>query len=143
LKPAGATTRLLAFFVVAFLCLNAGAFFCLAYCETTVAKQADHCPLKKAASSNCPHSQTANKNQDNSSFVRNSVTCCMLPIGVFGALVEQKTGTITAVQVAGVVQKTEFAPVVFAASRQLPKFYYRPPPNDARVDRVRNQVFRI
>ena len=143
MKPATATTRWLAFFVVAFLCLNAGAFLCLAYCNKAMAATAETCPLKKAGMSHCPHSQTAGKNKDDESFVGSSVTCCMLPIGVFGVPLESKSGKITAVAVAAAIQKSEFGPVILAASRQIPKFYYRPPPNDARPDRVRNQVFRI
>lgn len=144
MKPATTTIRLLAFFVVAFLCLNAGAFFCLAYCEKGAAPSADSCPLKKASSSHCPHSQTAEKKQQNdASFAGSSVTCCMLPVGVFGGPLENKAGVITSAQIATVFDKIDFAPVVLAASRQLPKFYYRPPPNDARFERVRNQVFRI
>jgi hypothetical protein len=144
MKPATATTRVLALFVVGFLCLNAGAFLCLAYCgKAMAAATAESCPLKKAGISHCPHSQAATKDQDDASFAGSSVTCCMLPVGVFGAPLESKSGTITSVAVTTAIEKTEFVPVVLAASRQIPKFYYRPPPNDARLDRVRNQVFRI
>jgi hypothetical protein len=143
MKPATATTRLLAFFVVAFLCLNAGAFICLAYCGKAMAATAESCPLKKQGVAHCPHSQTANKGKDDASFAGSSMTCCMLPVGMFGAPLESKAGTITSAPITATVEKTEFAPVVLGASRQIPKFYYRPPPNDARLDRVRNQVFRI
>lgn len=142
MKPATATTRLIAFFVVAFLCLNAGAFVCLAYCGKAFAATAESCPLKKAGVSHCPHSQPVNNN-NGESFSGNSATCCMLPVGVFAAPLENNNVTITAVPVAQAIQTLEFAPVILAASRQLPKFYYRPPPNDARYERVRNQVFRI
>ena len=142
MKPATATTRWLAFFVVAFLCLNAGAFFCLAYCSKGAAVTAESCPLKKAGM-HCPHSQPAKTSQDDESFVGSSVACCMLPIGVFGVPLETKSGTITSVAVTTAIETGEFATVVLAASRQIPKFYYRPPPNDARFERVRNQIFRI
>ena len=142
MKPSTTTTRLLAFFVVAFLCLNAGAFLCLAYCGKAVAATAESCPLKKAGA-HCPHSQTTDKNKDDASFAGNSITCCMLPVGVFGVPLEAKAGEITAVPLAAAVETIVFAPVVLAVSRQIPKFYYRPPPNDARHERVRNQVFRI
>ncbi len=140
--PATTTTRLLAFFVIAFLCLNAGAFFCLAYCEKGAAKAVESCPLKKAGMDHCPHSQTAKTNKDDAKFAGNSAACCMLPIGVFGVPLEAIGGQITSAPVAA-VETANFASVVLAASRQMPKFYYRPPPNDARGSRVRNQVFRI
>lgn len=134
-------TKLLSIFVVAFLCLNAGAFFCFAHCNTITAAEADHCPLKKA-SSHC-HRSKVTENKDDACFSGASITCCMLPVGVFAAPLEQKSGTISAVPVTPTVTSADFMPTPFLASRRLPKFYYRPPPNDARVDRVRNQVFRI
>lgn len=143
MRPTTATTRLLAFFVIAFLCLNAGAFFCLAYCQKAAAMAVESCPLKKAGKAHCPHSPAPAKNNDDESFAGSSVTCCMLPIGVFGVPLEMKTGQITSAPVAASVDVAGFAPVTFVASRQMPKFYYRPPPNDARGSRVRNQVFRI
>lgn len=142
MKPATATTRLLAFFVIAFLCLNAGAFFCLAYCQKSAAMAAESCPLKKAGMAHCPHSQTAKTNEDDTKVAGNSAACCMLPVGVFGVPLEPIAGQITSAPVA-TVETANFAPIVLAASRQIPKFYYRPPPNDARGSRVRNQVFRI
>ena len=137
-----ATTKLISVFVVVFLCLNAGAFLCLAHCNNAVAASTDHCPLKKAAASNCHRSKTA-ENRDNESFNGTSIACCMMPVGVFAAPLEKRSGTITAVPAATVIADIEFAPPLIAASRQIPKFYYRPPPNDTRANRVRNQVFRI
>ncbi len=141
MKPAATTTKFLAFFVISFLCLNVGAFVCLAYCQRG-AMAVESCPLKKAGMAHCPHSQAARKNKDDAKFAGNLVACCVLPIGVFGVPLETKAGQITSAPVAA-VETANFAPVIIAASRQLPKFYYRPPPNDARGSRVRNQVFRI
>ena len=145
MRPAAATTRLLAVFVVAFLCLNVGAFACLAYCEIGVAQSASHCPLQKAGTPHCPLSQAAARKEqnENDAVAASTMTCCMMPVGVLGVPLEAKAGTITAVPLTAAVEKAEFAPVVFAAQRQISKFYYRPPPNDARMNRVRNQVFRI
>jgi hypothetical protein len=138
------TTRLLSLFVVGFLCLNVGAFFCLAHCNKNVmAASASHCPLKNDPSSHCHHSRPAKENPDTTSFVGDSVTCCVLPIGVFAAPLEKKAGSVTAMLVETSVEQVVFAPVSLGASRQIPKFYYRPPPNDTRFERVRNQVFRI
>src|SRR2546423_6234171 len=114
MRPATTTTRLLAFFVVAFLCLNAGVFLCLAYCGKAMAATAESCPLKKAGMAHCPHSQTANSKNDES-FAGSSVTCCMLPVGVFGVPLENRAGTITSASVAAATEKIEFAPVVLTA----------------------------
>src|SRR5437762_8351684 len=122
MRPATTTTRLLAFFVVAFLCLNAGAFLCLAYCGKAMAAAAENCPLKKAGVSHCPHSQTANRKNDES-FAGSSVTCCVLPIGVFGVPLDSKAGVITSAPIAVAVKKIDLVPAVLAASRQIPKFY--------------------
>lgn len=145
MRAAKATTRLLAIFVVAFLCLNVGAFACLAYCEIRSTSAATHCPLQKAGAAHCPLSQLAAKQDHNAndSIAGSAMTCCMMPVGVLGVPLEAKAGTITAMPLTAAVEKAEFAPVVFTPSRQISKFYYRPPPNDARIERVRNQVFRI
>jgi hypothetical protein len=136
-----AATKLLSAFVVAFLCLNAGAFLCLAHCNTATLAAADHCPRMKAEMPPC-HRQTT-ENKDETNVAGSSITCCMLPVGVFAAPLEKRSGTITAVAVETAAVVTEFSPVLVAPLRQLPKFYYRPPPNDLRFERVRNQVFRI
>jgi hypothetical protein len=143
MRPAGATNRFVAFFVVAFLCLNAGAFLCLSHCAKPALARADHCPLKKASGSHCPHSEQPTTDPNDESFAGVSITCCMLPVGVFGAPLELKGGTITSAAVPAAVDIADFAGQGSAVSRQLPKFYYRPPPNDTRFERVRNQVFRI
>jgi hypothetical protein len=145
MKRAAATTRALSVFVVAFLCLNAGAFVCLGYCEMGIAPAAAHCPLQKAGADSCPLSQAAAKKaaSESDSVSGSALTCLMLPVGVVGAPLEAKAGTITAVPLTSPVEKIEFVPAVLAASRQESKFYYRPPPNDARMNRVRNHVFRI
>ena len=138
------STRLLSLFVVVFLCLNLGAFFCLAHCNAgAVVEASTHCPLKRDPSSHCHRQQPAKPNTDDASFAGNTVACCVLPVGVFAAPLEKKAGSVTAVALAAAIEPADFAPVVFSASRQLPKFHYRPPPNDTRFERVRNQVFRI
>jgi hypothetical protein len=133
-------TRVVSAFVVTFLCFNAGAFFCLAHCNK-VSAATNYCPLKHG-SSHCHGSQTS-KPANEEAVSGSNITCTMLPVGVFSAPLEKRSDTLTPVAVVTVVEQVEFAPVVFAESRQLPKFYYRPPPNDVRPDRVRNQVFRI
>ncbi len=137
-------SHLLSLFVVAFLCLNAGGVMCLAYCATPSKAVAEHCPLKKKASEHCNRSKNKEQASESVAFKANTVTCCIMPVSIFATPLEKKAGTvIEAAPVAEVADEAVFAPAVLARSRQISKFYYRPPPNDSRFERVRNQVFRI
>lgn len=135
--------KLLSLFVIAFLCLNVGGMLCLAYCATPVKADAAHCPLKKKASEHCNRSNNG-QTSENIAFKVSSVTCCSMPVSIFAAPLEQKSDT--SIEFA-IVAATTNETVVFVSplvrSRQIPKYYYRPPPNDLRFERVRNQVFRI
>ncbi len=136
--------RLLSLFVVAFLCLNAGGLLCLAYCSQSFQAKADHCPLKKKDSAHCRLSEKAKATADNASFETTFAKCVMLPIGVFFAPIEKKSNiSLEPATIAESADEVIYAPAVLVRSRQIPKFYYRPPPNDSRFERVRNQVFRI
>jgi hypothetical protein len=136
-------TKLISLFVIVFLCMNAGAILCLAYCGQAMKASAEHCPLQKA-SAHCPHSKTRHTTQSsNPSWEGSSVKCCVLPVSVFAAPFQIKLGTDTAAPVAASSEVTVTATAAPITSRQIPKFYYRPPPNDRRTDRIRNQVFRI
>ena len=136
-------SNLISYFVVIFLCLNAGGVLCLTYCGQAVHAKAAQCPLKKQDAAHCPNSQKTTAPTENYSFEASSVTCCMLPISLFSAPLEEKAGISTDAAVVVNTDKIELAPVFLVRSRQIPKFYYRPPPNDGRFERVRNQVFRI
>ena len=136
-------TKLISLFVIAFLCMNAGAILCLAYCGQAMKASAEHCPLQKAAA-HCPHSKTRQTTPtSNPSWEASSVKCCVLPVSVFAAPLEIKAGIETAAPVTASPEVVLTATIVPIHSRQIPKFYYRPPPNDRRIDRIRNQVFRI
>jgi len=136
-------TRFLSFFVVAFLCLNAAGVLCLTYCAQAVQAKADHCPLKKQGAAHCPHSEKTTASTENYSFEASAVRCCLLPVSIFAAPLENKVGITVDTAVVVNVEKIDLARLVLVRSRLIPKFYYRPPPNDGRSDRVRNQVFRI
>ena len=136
-------TKLISLFVIAFLCMNAGAILCLAYCGQAMKASAEHCPLQKAAA-HCPHSKTRQATQSsNPSWEGSSVKCCVLPVSVFAAPLQIKAGIETTTPVTASPEVVLTATIVPIHSRQIPKFYYRPPPNDHRMDRIRNQVFRI
>ena len=139
-------TRFLSLFVVAFLCLNPGAVICLAYCSHNVQVNTVHCPLKKAGA-DCPHSRakttTTTTPKDTSSVDTGSARGCVMPVNIIAAPLESKVG-IYATAVTNVnINKIALANVALVRTRQIPKFYYRPPPNDRRIDRILNQVFRI
>ena len=136
-------TKLISLFVIAFLCMNAGAILCLAYCGQAMKASAEHCPLQKAAA-HCPHSKTRQTTPtSNPSWEASSVKCCVLPVSVFAAPLQIKAGIETTTPVTASPEVVLTATIVPIHSRQIPKFYYRPPPNDHRMDRIRNQVFRI
>jgi len=66
-----------------------------------------------------------------------------MPVNIIAAPLESKVG-IYAHAVTNVnINKIALANVALVRTRQIPKFYYRPPPNDRRIDRILNQVFRI
>ena len=130
-------------FVLAFLCLNAGGVFCIAYCQGGLSAGAEHCP-RAAARAHCPHSQTQAATNTSPAVEGYAVKCCLLPIGIFAAPI--KAGTlITDTTLAPATVPLTMQPQLFAAAatHQLSDNHYRPPPNDKRVERIRNQVFRI
>ena len=134
--------RSVSLFVVAFLCLNPAAVFCLAYCNYHVQISAAHCPLKKQ-SADCPHSGKTKTSQNTTSIDTGSAKGCVMPVNIIAAPLENRFGVAVDVAVVADLDKIDLDPILLVRSRQLPKFYYRPPPNDRRTERVRNQVFRI
>lgn len=139
----GTYIRSISLFVVAFLCLNPAAVFCLAYCNLHGAvSAAAHCPHKKQGS-DCHNSKKAPASQTAASFDNASAKGCVIPVNVIAVPFESKFGMVVDVVAASEIKKPDHDRIVSIRSRQTPKFYYRPPPNDSRKDRVRNQVFRI
>jgi hypothetical protein len=136
--------KLVSLFVLAFFCLNAGGVLCLTYCGQAVKARAEYCPLKKT-SSHCPHSQTSAETSDEDKAAAvGSVSCCTMPIGMIApAPLEPKTRVEMPVAAIVAVKAAVTVPPLPGESRQISGYYYRPPPNDRRMERVRNQVFRI
>jgi hypothetical protein len=136
-------SKLISLFVMAFLCLNAGGVLCLAYCGQAMAASAKHCPLKKQTA-DCPHSNRPKTTPGTPSFEATSIRCCVLPVSVFGAPLEVRAGTeLGSTPVVLPVTVRGSVPTSLDRSRQITHFYYRPPPNDRRIERIRNQVIRI
>jgi len=131
-------------FVVAFLCLNPAAVFCLAYCtsHTTANAASTHCPHKKQKA-DCHGSKKPAAPQDTAAIDTDSAKGCVMPVNILAAPVESKFGVTVDIAVVAEIEKVVFVPVILERGRSIPKFYYRPPPNDTRFERVRNQIFRI
>ncbi len=139
----GKYIRSLSLFVVVFLGLNPAAVFCLAYCNYHIqVTTAAHCPLKKK-SADCHQSKKPTTPQNATAFDTESVKGCVMPVNVIAAPLESKFGFAIDAAVTLPVEKIELVSVPLVRSRQISQFYYRPPPNDGRFERVRNQVFRI
>ncbi|MBK8466098.1 MAG: hypothetical protein IPL32_09725 [Chloracidobacterium sp.] len=139
----GKYIRTLSLFVVIFLGLNPIAVFCLAYCNYHIQlTSAAHCPLKKK-STDCHQAKKATTPQNATSFDTRSTKNCVIPINVIAAPVESKYGVAVNLVIAPSVEKIDLAPTFIVRSRQTSEYHYRPPPNDLRFERVRNQVFRI
>jgi len=140
----GKYIRTLSLFAVIFLGLNPIAVFCIAYCNFHLqAVSTEHCPLKKKVT-DCHQAKKATPQQDATSLDAGTLKNCVIPINVIAAPVESKFGvTVDTVAALPVIDRTELASILLVRSRLIPKFHYRPPPNDLRFERVRNQVFRI
>jgi len=138
-----AKIKLVSLFVLAFLCLNAGGFVCLAYCSQAVKAKAEFCPLKQSAS-HCPHSRSSTKPANDETAAAGAVSCCTMPIGMIApAPLEARNKVDAPAAIITVVESAITDRPVLGRSWQISGFYYRPPPNDRRGERVRNQVFRI
>jgi hypothetical protein len=139
--------KLLSFFVLTFLCFNAGGAVCVAYCQgfTQSADQKNHCPLAKFGA-HCPKSK--NPTQNGPAYIEfndNSMDCCVLSVTMIAAPVEKRQ------------RAANLAPTLVAENPQLPggsvprittaekPFYitYSSPPADKRFTHIKNQVFRI
>lgn len=138
--------RILAAFVLAFLCLNVGGVLCLTYC-TQIAMAAapavaddshlsDHCRKAK---------QTAEENnKDSSRLQAGEASCCMLPVAMFSAPVEKRSElAVHLVAQARAEARFELTAPVFSAHSSIAIPVYRPPPLDRRGERILHSVIRI
>lgn len=134
--------RLLAVFVVAFICLNAGGAVCVAYCRTsdTAGLEAEHCPLKKVER----HCDRSGEDTEPQAFQSNEIDCCPMTISFFGAPIDKPTFRYEPA-VAVVTTKAEIAPLANAVSSVINSIsnYRGPPPLDRRPDRIKHRLLRI
>jgi hypothetical protein len=134
------TSKVLAIFLLAFVCLNAGGAACLAYCETFEISDADHCPLSRKSD----HCNGAAEPSNSSEFIEStSVDCCQLPLAIIAVPVvntESREKPAQAVQ-STVVAYT--APIFTTAIRHASDKFYRPPPKDGSRLRFHHCTFLI
>jgi hypothetical protein len=132
-------------FVVAFLCLNVVGTLCLSWClQMPVASAAatedshlsEHCRMMKR--------QAEVENEESSRLDAGQATCCMMPVALFAAPVEQRVepGKLVATAATTASEIEHPAPAV-SYQRIHSTSVYRPPPLDRRHERLLNCVIRI
>jgi hypothetical protein len=134
--------RLIAFFVTAFICLNAGGALCVAYCQGfDVEAKTEHCPLAKSSE----HCDKNNKGENGAIAVSdNEMDCCPMTVSFFAGPVENKQFSFDSAATAS-VQEFSFTSTVFVSrQRFLSDISYRgPPPLDRRINRLKHCIIRI
>lgn len=136
--------RLLAVFVVAFICLNAAGTACVAYCRSfdLTAAQSDHCPLERPAH----HCDGSDESERKASIdvSTGEMDCCPMTLSFVGAPIEK--GSYSFANPPAIVSTpTEFAFAGTFVRTVVPStFNYRgPPPKDTRLLRIKNGILRI
>ena len=134
-------TKLIAAFLLLFVCMNAGGTVCVAYCRSVVLNAADaHCPLAKNGH-HCDRSTKADSNEPSISATK--FDCCPMIVSFIPGTLEPKQTFGTATDA---VPATDFnVSLIVVVSRyrfqNIPA--YRGPPKDERVLHITNRVLRI
>lgn len=137
--------KVLAAFVLGFLCLNAAGALCLTYCSSLMMTAAvaddshmsEHCKAMQA--------EAALTDETREKVAKAEAACCMMPVAMLAVPVEKRS-TFQTVDVAVVPQTVVNAPVfepVAAVGKPYEIPFYRPPPLDRRIERQLNCVIRI
>ncbi|MGD9589080.1 MAG: hypothetical protein AB7V11_09260 [Pyrinomonadaceae bacterium] len=137
-------TKLIAIFLVLFVCLNGGGVLCVAYCQSafeSASAPPEHCPLKKKAD----HCDPDKSQPDHSvaSATDSEMDCCPLTLSFVGGPIEIRSFSYgpTAILPLSIVLPE---PVAFrVSSGQTPPSAYRGPPLDRRIERLKNCIIRI
>lgn len=135
--------RILAAFVLIFLCLNAVGTLCLSYCGLSGHPDLSASETSPAAS-HCPMHQGKAAEDSGVARLEAMVTaCCAVPLGIIPAPAEARFQTsapaLIPAQVA--LPAEPFLTADPASAEPLP--VYRPPPVDRRTDRILHCVIRI
>jgi hypothetical protein len=138
-------TKLIAVFLVAFVCLNAGGAMCVAYCQSALEKvsaSTEHCPLKKKAD-HCDPDLTEEAGATANSFGSNEIDCCPMTVSFIGGPIEKRSITFETAAISAVATIRHEAPTLPHKALQILPAAYRGPPMDRRVERVKNCIIRI
>ncbi len=138
--------RILAAFVLAFLCLNVGGVLCLTYCSQIAMASAVPATSDSHLSEHCRKAKQAaeEKNLDSSRLQAAEASCCMLPVTMFSAPVEKRAEfSVNLVVEAPPEIRFELTAPVFSAHSSIAIPVYRPPPLDRRFERILHSVIRI
>jgi len=144
MHPKSVKTKLIAIFLVLFVCLNGGGALCVAYCQAvleTVSAPAEHCPLKKKAD----HCDPDGPEKDTASAVASSheLDCCPLTLSFVCGPIETKRFSFESAAVALIADVPTGSPAIPVLTVESPPPAYRGPPLDRRVERVKNCIIRI
>jgi hypothetical protein len=134
--------RLIAVFLVAFVCLNASGAACVAYCQTSETAFLDHPPPKKN-SKHCEPQSDAPESPSVNFSAGESADCCPMTVSFVGAPLEQTKFSFETAQLAIVANTKPQRPFIFQNARSANPQPYRGPPLDRRIDRVKHCVIRI
>ena len=137
--------KLIAVFLVAFVCLNAGGAVCVAYCQTAVEAviaSKDHCPLKKKAS-HCDPGKGEDTAPSADSIGSSKIDCCVMTVSFIAAPIEKRVFSFQVPAVLVLTDSRPNLPISFQPTRKILPSAYRGPPLDHKVDRIKNRVIRI
>jgi|SRR5687767_6672370 len=137
-------TKILALFVVAFVCLNAGGAVCVTYCQTfeITAEESEHCPLKKTED-HCDKGASEPR-ADAIAFGGDELDCCPMTVSFFAGPIEKASFDISPIVATLVVKTTVLRRSEIFIRTFTSAFDYRgPPPLDRRVDRIKHRLLLI
>lgn len=133
--------KLIAIFLAAFVCLNAGGMLCVTYCSAADFAIA---PAHEPVADHCGTAGQTSADPDAEAASGTSLDCCQMAASFIAAPVEKKFHSSDATAIA--VQPEP--PRVLAFSTRIarvppPSDAYRGPPMDRRLERLRQCVIRI
>lgn len=139
------TTRLVAIFLVAFVCLNAGGALCVAYCQSSF--ETAHEPIdqhtQKLKSGHCDNSDQSEDGTAVAGFGSGGMDCCPMTISFVAGPVEKNSFSAGEPAMAVVANVNSFKPAILDRARIYIPAAYRGPPLDRRISRLKNCVIRI
>lgn len=134
-------SRVVAIFVLAFICLNAGGALCVAYCQTfDLAAEPEHCPLKKKTN-HCDPSEDPSNVVDK--IGSHEMDCCPMTVSFFAGPVEKPSFSIEPAVFTPVPVVRLSTPRALLKPHDTPFPAYRGPPLDRRVERLKHCIIRI